>query len=194
MASYHIIGGDGKEYGPYPLEKIRELLAENRLRADSQIRPEGGDWTQLGHIPELATPPATQPMPQPLPPPQGQPAGTAAHNPQPYIAPYTPQQPQRPNNTLAVVGMVLGISSIVLGCCCGRIPFVGLVATLISLVTPIAGLICSLIGRSQIKKSGGTQGGEGMALAGIITSGLYLLLIIGLGLGAGLALFQFGRP
>ena len=70
-------------------------------------------------------------------------------------------------------------------------------AILISFLTPIAGLICSIIARSQIKKSNGTQGGEGMALAGIIISSVYLLLILailGLVLAGVVAASQFGRP
>ena len=70
-------------------------------------------------------------------------------------------------------------------------------AILISFLTPIAGLICSIIARSQIRKSNGTQGGEGMALAGIIISSVYLLLILailGLVLAGVVAASQFGRP
>ncbi len=70
-------------------------------------------------------------------------------------------------------------------------------AILISFLTPIAGLICSIIARSQIKKSNGTQGGEGIAMAGIIISSVYLLLILailGLVLAGVVAASQFGRP
>ena len=42
MTEYEIIGGDGKEYGPYPAEKIRGLLRENRLKPYSKIRPTHG--------------------------------------------------------------------------------------------------------------------------------------------------------
>jgi hypothetical protein len=82
-----------------------------------------------------------------------------------------------PNNQLAVTGLVLGISSLVLGCCCGRIPILGFFATLVSFVTPIAGIICSCIARKQIRESNGTQGGDGMAMTGLICSGVYLLMI-----------------
>ena len=70
-------------------------------------------------------------------------------------------------------------------------------AILISFLTPIAGLICSIIARSQIRKSNGTQGGEGKALAGIIISSVYLLLIIViivLVVAGVVAASQFGRP
>ena len=54
MTEYEIIGGDGKEYGPYPAEKIRELLLENRLKPYSKIRPTQGDWTTVEALPEFA--------------------------------------------------------------------------------------------------------------------------------------------
>ena len=93
--------------------------------------------------------------------------------------------------------MVLGISSFVLSCCCSQFPFLGLIALLISFLTPIGGLICSIIARSQIKKSNGTQGGEGIAMAGIIISSVYLLLIIAiiaLVVAGVVAAGKFGRP
>jgi hypothetical protein len=60
-------------------------------------------------------------------------------------------------NGLAVASMVLGIVSLVM---CG------------SIVTGIPALICGFIGRRQIRESQGTQQGDGMALAGIITGGI----------------------
>ena len=188
MGSYHIIGGDGEPYGPYTADQIRELLQDNRLKSDSKIQPENGEWTTVQALPEFS---ATNPLP---------PVAadlTTGYNPQPYTAPPGIQSQQPPNNPLAVTGMVLGISTLVLGCCCGRIPFLGIIASLISLVTPIAGLICSFIARSQIKKSNGAQGGEGMALAGIICSGVYLLLVLGivaLVVAGAVAWSQFGGP
>lgn len=176
MNEYEIIGGDGKEYGPYPAEKIRELIRENRLKPFSKIRPEQGEWTTVAALPELAQPPVTESGPTPV---QPTTAGAAPYNPQPYVAPAGPvPQGGPPNNQLAVTGLVLGISSLVLGCCCGRIPLLGFVATLVSFVTPIAGIICSCIARKQIRESNGTQGGDGMAIAGLICSSVYLLMIV----------------
>ena len=176
MNEYEIIGGDGKEYGPYPAEKIRELIRENRLKPFSKIRPEQGEWTTVAALPELAQPPVTESGPTPV---QPTTAGAAPYNPQPYVAPAGPvPQGGPPNNQLAVTGLVLGISSLVLGCCCGRIPILGFFATLVSFVTPIAGIICSCIARKQIRESNGTQGGDGMAIAGLICSSVYLLMIV----------------
>ena len=193
MAGYHIIGGDGETYGPYPTEKIRELINENRLEPDSKIRVEGGPWMTVDDLSEF-TPVTNQPTPPPINPPS---IGGTGYPVQPYGQHTQPNRSGPPNNQLAVTGMVLGIASFVLSCCCSQVPLLGVIAILISFLTPIAGLICSIIARSQIRKSNGTQGGEGMALAGIIISSVYLLLILailGLVLAGVVAASQFGRP
>ena len=193
MADYYIIGGDGKEYGPYPAEKIHQLISENRLLAESRIRAENEPWTTVAEIgvfdstiiqptPSLGQPPLTREADYPV---------------QPYGQYTQPNRTGPPNNQLAITGLVLGISSFVLSCCCSQVPILGLIGILVSFITPIAGLICSIIARSQIKKSNGTQGGEGFALAGIIISSVYLLLIlaiIGLVVAGVVAASQFGRP
>lgn len=55
MAQYHFIGGDGKPYGPYTLDQMKEHQASNRLNANTQVSVNGGDWQPAGAIPELAT-------------------------------------------------------------------------------------------------------------------------------------------
>jgi hypothetical protein len=55
MATYKIIGGDQKEYGPANADEIRQWLAEGRLNAQSQIQAEGStEWKPLGSFPEFA--------------------------------------------------------------------------------------------------------------------------------------------
>ena len=159
MENYHIIGGDGEEYGPYPAEKIHELINENRLEPDSKIRVEEGLWTTVGDLSEF-TPVTNQLNLTPTNPPS---IGDTEYPVQPYSSSTDLPQSGPPNNQLAVTGMVLGVASFVLSCCCSQVPLLGIIALLISCLTPIAGLICSIIARSQIKKSNGTQGGEGMA-------------------------------
>ena len=61
MAQYHFIGGDGKPYGPYTLDQMKEHQAGNRLNANTQVSVDGGDWQPVGAIPELATFPAGAP-------------------------------------------------------------------------------------------------------------------------------------
>lgn len=52
------------------------------------------------------------------------------------------------------------------------------------------GLIFSIIGRNECKRSGGTVGGDGLALAGIIISSISIVLII-IGMAAAIAIPAF---
>ena len=77
-------------------------------------------------------------------------------------------------NPLAIICLVLSL--------------IGVLATLfLPFVTQIAAIICGHIARSQIRKSGGSQTGSGMALAGLIVSYLsiifYFIGVIFLGIG-----------
>ena len=50
---YHIIGGDGKVYGPKPESEVRDWIREGRLNAESRICRAGGeDWLTLDRLPE----------------------------------------------------------------------------------------------------------------------------------------------
>ncbi len=92
----------------------------------------------------------TPPPPPPPPAPFGQPPAPSGY------------RPSRPGtNGFAVASLVLGIAQIFL---C----FIG----------TILALVFGYIGKSQIDRSGGTQGGRGMAVAGIV------LGWVGVGLGA----------
>jgi len=53
MAEYHIIGGDGREYGPYSKEEIKELMADGRLKASSGVRVDDGKWKPYSEYLEL---------------------------------------------------------------------------------------------------------------------------------------------
>jgi TM2 domain-containing membrane protein YozV len=51
---YKMIGADGQQYGPVSAEQIRRWLAENRVRADTLIQPEGApEWKPLSSFPEF---------------------------------------------------------------------------------------------------------------------------------------------
>lgn len=76
-----------------------------------------------------------------------QPAG-----PSPQAAPYYPQQPQRPTNTLAIIALVG------------------------ALVFPPAGIVCGIIARRQIKQTG--EQGDGLALAGIIIGWIFVAVFL----------------
>lgn len=73
-------------------------------------------------------------------------------------------QPVKRNNGLAVASLV---------CACGGFLFI---------VPAVLGVIFGFIARSQIRQSGGMQGGDGLALAGILVGfawiGLFVIVFI----------------
>lgn len=82
---------------------------------------------------------------------------------QPQIQTTTAAQPQKPNQTLSIVSLVLGILSATIGCCCWlHVPL------------SIAAIITGIIGMQKVKA--GTGGGNGMALAGVIVGGIVLVV------------------
>src|SRR6185503_18907651 len=80
-------------------------------------------------------------------------------------ADFSPIQPQpQTRQGLAIASLVLGIISI---------PTLGLLG-----VGAITALVLGSIALKRIKKEPATHGGKGMAIAGIITSAISLLLIV----------------
>jgi TM2 domain-containing membrane protein YozV len=52
---YKIIGVDGQPYGPVNIDQMRRWIAENRVRAETQVQAEGStEWKPLSSFPELA--------------------------------------------------------------------------------------------------------------------------------------------
>lgn len=47
-------------------------------------------------------------------------------------------------------------------------------------LVPIGGIVTGVIGRNQIRDSQGLEAGDGLAMAGIITSGIGLVISLGL--------------
>jgi hypothetical protein len=76
--------------------------------------------------------------------------------------PYGPQV--MPTNGKATASLITGVASLVLSWCCG-LGVVGIVA-----------IVLGVKARNEIKASGGTQQGEGLALGGIITGAIAVLL------------------
>lgn len=108
--NYHIIGTDGKTYGPVGAEKIREWIAQRRVDSRTASFTEGAsDWTFLGLLPEFA----------------------------PFFASPPPLKtdavPVRKTNGFATAGLVCGLLA---WCCCCCVPFslLGLVFSIIALV------------------------------------------------------------
>ena len=115
MARYKIIGDDGREYGPVPLDDLKKWILEGRLNRSTRVLSESdSEWRMLDQIPVLADmlPPPVAPFP----------------NVEFHTGPKT--------NQFALVGLILGILSVTLGlCCCDGIPFSlpGLVVSIIGL-------------------------------------------------------------
>jgi hypothetical protein len=121
--------------------------------------------------PEPVVPPAA-PGPPPPPPP---PPTYAQPYAQPYSAPGAPMggygYPAKPQSSgKAIASLVLGIVGI-LGLC-----FWGL-----GIVAAILAVIFGFLARSEIKRSQGAVGGEGMAMAGLVTGFVGIgLFVVGL--------------
>ncbi|MCX8157776.1 MAG: DUF4339 domain-containing protein [Verrucomicrobiae bacterium] len=55
---YRVIGGDGREYGPASVQEVRQWLAQGRLHVQSLVRSEAEPtWRPLHTFPELTPPP-----------------------------------------------------------------------------------------------------------------------------------------
>ncbi|HAV64039.1 MAG TPA: hypothetical protein DCY13_16940 [Verrucomicrobiales bacterium] len=48
--TYHVIGIDDKEYGPIPGYKLVKWLMEDRITAETPVRPDGEGWQPLGKV------------------------------------------------------------------------------------------------------------------------------------------------
>jgi len=158
---YKIVGADGKEYGPIEADGLRRWIAEGRVNGETRVLLEGAtQWKKLSELPEFASALSAAAIAGPPPAPFPRLAGTGAQK----------------TNSLAVVGLVLGLLSLTCGmCCCQGFPF------------SIAGLVCSGIALAQINRSSEAEReqGRGIAIAGLALSiaslclGL-ILFIIGL--------------
>jgi len=158
---YKIVGADQKEYGPVSLEELRNWISEGRANGQTLAKVEGGPWKPLSAFPEFADLPGAAPA-------SAVPPGAA---PPPSLAQMTYSSRGPETNSLAIAGLVMGILQLTVGLfCC--VPLFG-----------ILGVIFSLVALSQIKKNP-QQTGRGMAIAGLIMSGLGLIVFI--------VLFAFG--
>ena len=60
MVDYHFVGGDGKTYGPYTVDQMRQFMAENRLDRETQVSVDKEVFMPAGSFPELLTAPIAQ--------------------------------------------------------------------------------------------------------------------------------------
>ena len=95
-----------------------------------------------------------------------------------WTPPPPPAYPAKPQQTLAVTSMVLGIVSVTIGWCCSF----GILTSPIALVLGIVSLV-------QIKNDPAKYGGKGMAISGIIMGALYILIFIAIILLYGIGIF-----
>jgi hypothetical protein len=162
----------GQQLGPFPPEEIRNRLARGELQLNDLAWTDGlADWVPLSSLPGFSPIPAPPPLNAPIPlqtryvPPQFQ------YQPQPSPA-------SRPTSTsgLAIASLVCGILSLVI----------------LPIISSLPAIICGHLARSQVKTSGGTIGGAGIALAGLIM-GYLGFFCIGLIVFAGIALPVFGE-
>ncbi len=139
---YRIRGSDGREYGPATADQMRQWLAENRVNAHTLVQVEGAPaWQPISSVPEFTGLTAA-----PAPVMTGVPGAWTA-------GPVAPR-----NNPMALTGMIMGIVSIPALCMCYGFPF------------NILGIVFSLIGLAQIKRSPETFTGRGMAITGLALS------------------------
>jgi hypothetical protein len=96
-----------------------------------------------------------------------------------WTPPPPPAYPAKPQQTLAVTSLCLGIASVTLGLCC----YFGILTAPIAIVLGIVSLV-------QTKNDPAKFGGKGMAIGGIITGGLYFLILIGIILLYGIGIFM----
>jgi hypothetical protein len=99
-----------------------------------------------GGYPPPGQPPPYAPPPPGYPPPAG------------YGPPY--QQPSKPNNSLALAALILGIVGV----------------TILPGLASIPAIVCGFMGKKQIDESDGAEGGSGMAIAGIVMGFIGLVL------------------
>lgn len=108
-------------------------------------------------------PPPQQPMGGS---PPGQPYGQNPYGQLPYGQPGSQIGQGPKTNTLAIVGLILGILTLTIGWCMAG-PLFG-----------IGGTICSFIALNQINKSVGAEKGKGIAIAGLVSSAGGLVLMV----------------
>jgi hypothetical protein len=151
------IGHDGQREGPFSIEEVRARVAQGQARLDDLAWFEGAPgWIPLREVPGLQQPAAAAAPPAvPSPPPPV---------PQPAFGAPRPIPAQQPQETLAIVSLVLGILGLV------ALPF----------ITSVPGVICGHMALGKIKRAAGTLGGRGLAIGGIVTGylGIAIALVV----------------
>lgn len=170
---YHV-GRNGQQLGQFTEEEVRQGLESGRfLTSDLTWREGMPQWKPLGEVLGLSSQPASPAAAATGGFPAPNPAVPFAYPPQVGAHTGLPAMHPAPASGLAVTSMILGIVSLA---ACG----LGGIGTLAAIVTGHLSL-------SRIKHSGGMVGGQGMALAGVITGYVSILSAL-----AGFAVFSLG--
>ena len=114
-------------------------------------------------------------------PPQGPPGGYPPQGPPGYPPQGPPGFPNpggpAPSQTLAIVALVLGVVALPLVCCC----------SIFSIPVGIAAIVCGIMAMNRANASPMEYGGRGLAIGGIVSGALSILVSIAfliLGMGA----------
>lgn len=149
---YYYIDSENKAAGPVSQEKLQALFDAGTLTPHTKIAAVGSQsWQPIFTV--LSEPPPTPP------------SGSEEMLPPPLVAQAAPVViGQTKTDSLAIVSLVLSILALPFNfiCCLG-------------LPLAIGGVVCGHLSRSRIKKKGGLPG-NGLALAGVITG--YVSLVV----------------
>ncbi len=174
------IAVDGQQYGPYPPEQFFDMQRNGQIPSHARVFDPQQDphWVAAG---EVRPPLAASAMAAPVGPPMGNaypaPAPPASQVPPQSVATFAPAAAGKTNGA-AVASLVLGILGLLLS-----FFMVGLPLALLGVILGIVAL--RSIGKAQ--RTSLPQSGKGMAIAGLVTG------IIGLLIGA-FVLFAISLP
>jgi hypothetical protein len=156
---------NNRQEGPVSGATLKSMIVSGEIASADLVWREGmTDWRPAAEINDfesagvvepagIVAPPGGSQIPQALPP--GVPGG--------QVPPAAP-----PNNSSAIVSMICGIVGLFAPCLCGFPVFASIVA-----------IIMGHVARGEIRKAGGMQGGDGMALAGLILGYVGIGLFVG---------------
>ncbi len=156
---------NNRQEGPVSGATLKSMIVSGEIASADLVWREGmAEWRPAAEINDfesagvvepagIVAPPGGSQIPQTLPP--GVPGG--------QIPPAAP-----PNNSSAIVSMICGIVGLFAPCLCGFPVFASIVA-----------IIMGHVARGEIRKAEGMQGGDGMALAGLILGYVGIGLFVG---------------
>ena len=154
---------NNRQEGPVPGEALRAMIGSGEVAPTDLVWREGmAEWSPAGEVTELTGDGSGQTIP--IPAPSGGSQIPQAVPPVWQIAPTGPP----PTNSMAIISMICGIIGMSAPCLCG-----------IPVIASIVAIIMGHIARGEIRNAGGTQGGGGMALAGLILGYVGTGLMVG---------------